>query len=171
VTRTGRSWAGRVEKATFRVAIEGFETYVRGRGFFEGEPPKRAPLPRTTPWVARRIEPAGWRTDGRCIVWEFEGEVPEGPLSVAFYVTLLPTRPEDVATFVQAILGDKPEAEDLADMKEILLATFGVPAKTPRVRDFVSRQVWCDERPGIELTPAQQAVVDAVGAPADRKPD
>jgi hypothetical protein len=167
VTRTGRSWAGKVEKATFRVALEGYEAHVRRRGFFEGEPEKGMEEFPRRPRVFRRIEPAGWREEEHCITWEFHGEVPEGPLRVAFFVTLIPGAPEDVPAFVKALLGEKPAAEDLADLKEILLATCGVAPKTPRVRDFVSRQVWYEERAEVELTTGQRAVVDAVDTRVD----
>jgi hypothetical protein len=163
VTRTGRSWAGKIEKARFRVALEGFEEYVRNRGFFDGEPQKGMEAFPRNARVFRRIEPSGWREEEHCITWEFEGEVPEGPLRVGFYVTGLPTKPEDVPKFVKSLLGEKPAEEDLADLKEILLATFGVPPTTPRVRDFVARQVWYEEGSGAELTPLQRALVDAVG--------
>ncbi|MCK6459729.1 MAG: DUF4424 domain-containing protein [Planctomycetes bacterium] len=162
VTRTGRSWAGEVEKATFEVALPGFESYVRERGFFEDEESRsRKALPKR-PRVFRRIAPSGWREGERSIVWEFEGEVPEGPLAVAFYVTVLPTVPEDVPAFAKAMLGEKPAAEDLSDLKEILLATYGVAPKTPRVLEFVSRQIWYEERAGVELAPAERAIIDAL---------
>jgi hypothetical protein len=162
VTRTGRSWAGKVEKATFKVALPGFEAYVRERGFFEDEESKRMAALPERPRVFRRIEPSGWREEEHLIKWEFEGEVPEGPLAVAFYVTVLPTVPGDVPAFVKTVLGEKPSAEDLADLREIVLATYGVAPATARVREFVSRQVWYEERKDAKLSPDERAIVEAL---------
>ncbi len=180
ITSTGSSWAGNVESATFTVYTDPFEKYLNYRGVFEAPASKAAstdrdhrenPFPIQHPWWFRTISPDGWKPVEGGIQWKYENYKPSDPILIRYYMTEFPQSPADVDIFVNRILErlgkEESEATELADAKEVLLATYGREPTDPGARDYVERQLWYRPRKDFLLTslsPAQKATIDALDA-------
>lgn len=115
--------------------------------------------------ICRHIEPNGWKEADGTITWEFKNYRPEAPIRVGYLLTLFPKKPEDVPSFIEMLLGNKPSKEDLGDLREIYLAWFGIPPKSKSVGQFVAYQRWYAPKEGMtedKLTAEQKAVVAAI---------
>ena len=70
-----------------------------------------------------------------------------------------------MSVFVAAVLGDKPGAEDLRDLREILLASWGIAPEHEAIRRFVAAQVWYKPKSGLtvdKLDAEQKAALAAL---------
>lgn len=115
--------------------------------------------------IYRQVLPAGWKEADGVITWEFKNYHPKDAIQVAYLLTVFPRRPEAVPSFVNLVLGSKPSKEDLADLREVYLAWWGISPKRESARLFVSSQRWYAPKNGMtadKLTPEQKAVVSAL---------
>jgi hypothetical protein len=186
VTETGRSWAGKVERATFRVEVRGFEEYLRSRGFFEVTP-KGTVLPYMVDllvksaderardklfngrkvYVHRTIAPVPLSPGGE-VTWDYLDYRPGNLIRVAYWITNVPESPDDVRILVGSLFGTKrPTREDLADLREIILAAWGVVPTRQPVRKFVEEQIWyapCAGRKEADVDTNHKAILAALDA-------
>jgi hypothetical protein len=178
VTSTGSSWAGNVESATFTVITEPFEKYLNRRGFTEESRSDLGPdeaksfqsnFPVDHPWWFRKLKPEGWKQVKGGVQWSYKDFKPQDPIEVTYYITQIPDRVEEVNPFVDAFLkglgpNDSP-ATALKQLREIILATYGMGPKNPAVREFASQQLWYEPRAGFamsQLSPNQLAVLGEI---------
>jgi hypothetical protein len=178
VTSTGSSWAGNVESATFTVITDPFEKYLNRRGFTEESRSDLKPeeaksfqsnFPVEHPWWFRKLKPAGWTKVKGGVQWSYKDYKPKDPIEIAYYVTQIPDRGEEVRPFVDAFLkslGPNYSAETaLKQLKGVILATYGIEPTDPAVREFASGQLWYEPRKGLgksQLSPNQLAVLGEI---------
>jgi hypothetical protein len=111
------------------------------------------------------IKPDGWEGKEGVLTWDFKNYRPKDPIVVNYYLTLFPKKAEDVPSFVKSMIGEKPSAEDLGDLREIYLAWWGIVPKSDSVRKFVSNQRWYSPKESMtaaKLTAEQKAVASAL---------
>ena len=168
VTETGLSWAGPVERATFRVQVAGFEKYLQHRGLVdvmpEGKIPERPfnPFSIRSQIAYREVEPEGWALKGEWLQWEYAPYKPGKEIDVSYYLLPVPRTADDCAGVVKGLLGNEPKKEDLQDLREIVAAYYGVTPKTQRVVDFVKNQRWyhpAAKPEDVRLSEEQKAVL------------
>ena len=170
VTETGQSWAGPIEKATFRVSNNTFEYFLRKCPDYIGGNPADIPADEQIPEAAqyslfglklgtvyRRISPEGWKPayipeippgapkpeyepDG--IAWKFENYKPGTPLTFTYFLTGFPENAADCDPWVKRTLGKTSTKADVLELREIAAAFFGVAPQTASVKFFVEQQVW-----------------------------
>ena len=176
VTVTGRSWAGPIEHATFEVNLGGFEEYLAHREIIEASPPSPADVENAKArgvfnWILkdrmihRQISPDGWKEKDGIIRWEFKNYRPKDAISVRYVLTILPKKADDVSSFVATVFDDKPSAENVRDLREIFLATWGIAPEHEAIRQFAANQVWYKPKGGLtvdKLEAEQRAVLSAI---------
>ena len=105
ITSTGSSWSGNVESATFTVYTNPFERYFERRGITEESTADlsteeaerfKSSFPVQHPWWFRQITPAGWNQVKGGVQWQYKDFKPKDPIEVRYYMTQLPSRPEEV---------------------------------------------------------------------------
>jgi hypothetical protein len=164
VTETGRSWAGPIEHAKFQVYVGGFERFLPDRSETTSKPnrpPEKGVTYGTWGLIHREVSPAGWKEDRGVLTWEFQDYRPEKPIAVNYLITVFPRMRDAVPSFIRFVLGEKPRPEDIADLREIYLAWWGIVPKSEPVRQFVSQQCWYSPKDGMtvdKLTPEQKAI-------------
>ena len=176
VTETGKSWAGPIEKATFRVSTAGLESCFEQRPLFPSsfEPPEPQSdrpglnIPFTLPVrygpVYKTILPDGGKYNavGGLMTWEYTNYKPGNALSCVYRVLALPRTAEDCDYWVRHVLGRKPAKADLKEMREIAAAYYGIAPQSESAKEFVARQVWYHPKEGLQegkLDAGQQAVL------------
>jgi hypothetical protein len=136
----------------------------------------------------RQIEPKGWTEKDGTVTWQFKGSVPEGPVAVSYLLVGVPQSVDGLRALVQSTLVAKPAApgpkadnpfadaeakeaveisasklaDNLADLREILLASWGIAPHREPVRAFAANQVWYAPKSGATeqgLTPQQKRVL------------
>lgn len=178
ITSTGSSWSGNVEKAKFTVITAPFEKYLHRRGFTEEEGSElkgeelhrfKSSFPVAHPWWFRRIKPDGWKAVEGGVQWEYEDFKPKDAIEVSYYVTQIPSQPDEVDPFLDrflAGLGPKESAAtELGHVKEIVLATYGKEPTAKVVKDFVSEQLWylpTKDFSAAGITESQKAVLTKI---------
>jgi hypothetical protein len=178
ITSTGSSWAGNVERATFRAYTQPFEKYINRRGITEenksdmsSEDAERfeSGFPVLHPWWFREIKPAGWKPIEGGIQWEYQNFKPEEAITISYYQTQLPRSADEVNAFIDRFLKGVQAGEsivnDLMSVRELLLATYGKEPENPAVRAFASEQRWYAPRKNFsmaDLQPDQRAVLDSL---------
>ena len=172
ITVTGQSWAGPIESRRRSRSTLGDSRSTWPSVAFSTRPEssladrkedKPPPI-----WniksglVHRQIDPAGWKEKDGVLRWEFRNYRPKDAISVSYIQTFLPKKAEDMSVFVAAVLGDKPGAEDLRDLREILLASWGIAPEHEAIRRLRSR-------PGLVQTQERPHRGEA-GRPAEGRP-
>lgn len=166
VTKTGKSWAGKIEKAHFKVYVDGFEDYLNRRGLMEmsneykkskgirkkfnskrdneeTEDSEKYLFSKDSYFIYRDIKPEHWIYKDGYVEWKFNNYSPEDTITFAYYFILGSTNNiQRVKSFIKTLWNDKPLKEDLLDLKEILMAYMGIPPKTKRVEEYVFNQIW-----------------------------
>jgi hypothetical protein len=182
VTETGKSWAGPIEKATFRVQTGAWERCLGERLLTDAEPPE--PKPQQEWWdyefplkagaIYQIISPEGWKyehwennpaEDAR--TWEYKNYKPGEPLSLIYYVVAIPRAAADCDSWVRHVLGSTPRREDLEELREIAAAFYGIAPRSPSAAKFVEQQVWYHPKKGLresELKGEQQALLKRLDA-------
>ena len=124
--------------------------------------------------IRREVKPDGWKDQVKfdgwkgkegVLTWDFKNYRPKDPIVINYYLTLFPKKAEDVPSFVKWMIGKRPSAEDLGDLREIYLAWWGIVPKSDSVRKFVSNQIWYAPKSGMtieKLTAEQRTVVSAL---------
>ncbi len=174
VTETGNSWAGPIQHATFTVDVGGYEKAMANvpldglaerqkreetqeqdsilSGTYQGD------------WlIHRQIKPDGWREQGGVICWDFKDYHPKSPIEVRYALRFIPT----TRWAVRAVVNTPPAAglkrEDLEDLRELMLATWGMAPKSESLRKFVASQTWYVPKPDVtidRLGAGQKAALD-----------
>jgi hypothetical protein len=164
VTETGRTWAGKVDRAKFQIDLRPFEEYLQRRGWQEFLHDGPRTVEEAAKWAAqlvgrkvlvhRTITPGGWTTakgptnveiwigTKGVISWEYKDYRPEKLIRVCYWITSLPDSVGDLRRVIGLTFGKDPAREDLEDMREILLAVWGIAPTRARVKRFVSEQIW-----------------------------
>jgi hypothetical protein len=120
-------------------------------------------------WLThRQIEPKGWTEKDGMVTWQFKGRVPDGPVAVSYLLVSVPQSVEGLHALVRSALVGSPMAsnpkagdpfadatgkqvggvsesdlpENLADLREMLRASWGIAPTHERCRAFVTNQVW-----------------------------
>jgi hypothetical protein len=181
VTETGTSWAGPIEKATFRIETAGLESCLEQRPLFppDFEPPEpQADAPdwqepftvpvRTGP-VYRVILPDGGKYDADkgMMTWEYTNYKPGNVISCVYYVVALPRKANDCDYWVRHVLGRRPTKADLKEMREIAAAYYGIAPQSDSAKEFVERQIWYHPKEGLQeagLTTEQKEVLARLDA-------
>jgi hypothetical protein len=185
ITSTGSSWSGNVEKAKFTVITAPFEKYLHRRGFTEEEGTElkgeeldrfKSSFPVAHPWWFRRIKPDGWKAIEGGVQWEYEDFKPKDAIEVSYYVTQVPSQPDEVDPFLDRFLAglapDESAVTELGYVKEIVLATYGREPADKVVKEFVSQQLWYAPKRDFSaagLTESQKALLNKIDARIDAK--
>ncbi len=163
VTETGKSWAGIIEHATFRVET-GLEECLRERPALRSEPPEPQPdqpdwsqpftIPMKAGAVYHNVSPDGGKydSDHGTITWEYRNCKPAEPLRFIYYVVAIPRTAADCETWVRHVLGRKPNKTDVAELREIAAAFYGLAPKSASAKKFVEQQIWYHPKDGLRET-------------------
>jgi len=171
VTETGSSWSGSIESATFcihsspldaRARREGFAVFGIDLGIQETAVPAYLP-------VQRFAIPPGWKQTDEGIEWSFKNFKPGPEFVVRYYTPLLPRDASDLRRKLDELgtsYYPKANAKNLAQIREALLTTFGMPAKSKEVRRFVESEMWYQPQADFDvarISPQQRemlAIID-----------
>jgi len=184
VTETGKSWAGQIEKATFRIETAGLDSCLEQRslfppGFEIPEPKPDAPdwqepftMPVKTGPIYRLVSPDGGKYDADegMMTWKYTNYKPGNKISCDYYVLALPRTANDCDFWVQHVLNKKPGKADLKEMREIVAAYYGIAPQTDSAKEFVQRQIWYHPEKGLResgLSAEQKAVLARLDAIAE----
>jgi len=178
ITSTGSSWAGNVEKATFTVITQPFESYLSQRGVIEKTSESIAaskdlpdPFPAHHPWWFRTIDTPDGKPINGGFQWSYSDYKPKDTIVVSYYFTLFPQRPEETGSFLNHFMASlqppqKPAAM-LTRLREVMLATYGKQPTDPSTRAFVEHQLWYKPRADFavsSLTPDQKSILATIDA-------
>ena len=173
VTETGKSWAGEIEHATFRVETgqwmhclerrpymvdeEPAPSRVEGEGELPETLPDGSPRPfasmfHTKAWaVFSHIEPNGAkRNDKGTITWTYRPYKAGKPLHFCYWSVPLPHTVADCDEWVKHVLGPKPGKADLAELREIMAGFYGVAPQSAAAKSFLKQQNWYHPKKGLE---------------------
>jgi len=173
VTSTGSSWSGKVESAKFRVITQPFEKYLKKRGVTEEQPEEvpaedlaSNPFVVKHPWWYRKVTPDGGKPVDGGIEWTYQDYKPHDPIVVTYYLTQIPTQPDEVDAFVSRIVdrlnAKGKEVDTLKRAREVLLATYGKEPADKQALAFVQEQNWYEPHKDFsidKLTESQRAVL------------
>ncbi len=164
VTETGKSWAGTIEHASFRVVIGSWEDCLQKRPVqFDGEPTEPKPnqqwwqygFPLKTGSVYQHIEPEGWKSEHHesnstldTKTWEYRPYKAGPPIAFLYYIVAFPRTVADCESWVRHVLGPKPSKADLAELREIAAAFYGIAPKSASAKKFVEQQIWYHPKEG-----------------------
>ncbi len=185
VTETGKSWAGPIECATFRVETAGLEYCLKQRPLLDFD--LRKPKTEQERWeyeymfpvkagaVYQHIEPDGWKGDAKegTTSWEYRPYKAGPPIAFLYYVVAIPRAATDCDFWVRHVLGKKPDKGDLAELREIAAAFYGIAPKSESAKKFVEQQVWYHPKVGLQeakLNDEQRAVLARLDAMAKDAP-
>lgn len=178
ITSTGSSWAGNVEKATFKLITVPFEKYFERRGIteetgadmsseeaeeFNSSFPVRHPL-----WF-KQIEPGGSTTIEGGVQWQYKDYKPKEPIVVRYYTTPFPQMPDEADAFVDTFLKTLGKNESVSDnlrrLKQVVLAAYGKEPDDATAKAFALEQLWYKPRRDFaleQLTKGQTAVLQKI---------
>jgi hypothetical protein len=190
ITETGKSWAAPIEHASFRVQTGYLEDCLAQRPLMDVEPPEprldQQPVEYDFPLKAgaiySRITPDGW-TDSQseaqseedfyrnapCAarLWEYRNYKAGEPLCFAYYMVAFPRADNDCDCWVRHILGRRPGKADLAELREITAAFYGIAPHSESAAKFAKQQVWYHPQDGLQeskLSARQRAVLEQLDA-------
>jgi hypothetical protein len=176
VTETGRGWAGVIERAEFTVRAGPFEAYLFPRPFIERTDSREAKaqvakgLP-TQPTPYRHLWPDDWqpgKSGDFTLAWE--NTEPPHNLRFRYFLLFFPRDNEDLTRLITALEKEQRRplaAEDLTDMRDILLEYNGTPTGNPRIKAFVKNQLWHGQK--IQ-NPVPSLVIEALNARLSSSP-
>ena len=179
VTETGKSWAGPIEHAKFTVETAGLEYCLKHRPMrnYDLPNPKTAQeeweYATTIPMIGgafyQSIEPDGGTFDGKTgtTTWEYRNYKPGEPLYFTYHFVAIPRTAADCESWVPYILGKKPSKADLAELREIAAAFYGIAPKSDSAQKFVKQQAWYHPKDGLQeakLNEEQRAVLARLDA-------
>jgi len=109
VTTTGKSWTGKIEVATFRIHLGGFEDYLVQRGAFEALPmdPNHENDRIEFPTLVRDVQPADWteirdNKMDRTLVKEYSNFEPEQDIMISYLFCSIPTNVAEYQHYIQS---------------------------------------------------------------------
>jgi hypothetical protein len=153
VTETGLTWSGKIEKATFRVYVKGFEEYLLNRPLMEGMTAEeisktKEQFPVWSPTIFRLIEPHGWKKDEKGFIeLEYENYVPSQNLMFHYYILSMPQNRYDTIRLIHNLGKEGFARSDYQDLLDIFRAYNGEATDNPRIKKFLENQKWFGEEP------------------------
>jgi hypothetical protein len=184
VTETGKSWAGDIERATFRVEMAQWEQCLARRPFAavdgimssrdDTEEDEYDMLPDDVPrhfssmfhakaWaVFRHIEPnEGKREDDGAMTWTYQPYEAGKSFGFYYWSLPLPSKADDCDEWVKHVLGSKPSKSNLAELREIMAGFYGVTPQSTFAKGFLEQQNWYHPKKRLEESklPENQAAV------------
>ena len=162
VTETGKSWAGPIERAKFCVETAGLEYCLKHRPMrdFDLPNPKTAQerweYATTIPMIGgafyQSIEPGGGTFDAETgtTTWEYRPYKPGEPLYFTYYFVAIPRTAANCERWVRHVLGENPDKADLAELREIAAAFYGIVPKSASAKKFVEQQIWYHPKDGLQ---------------------
>ena len=174
VTETGKSWAGPIEHATFCVETAGLEYCLKHRPMRDFDLPnpetaqEKLEYATTIPMIGgafyQSIEPSGWNSDAKTgmTTWEYRNYKPGDPLYFTYRFVAIPRTAADCESWIKYVLGRKPNKTDLAELREIAAAFYGIAPKSASAKRFVEQQIWYHPNDGLReagLNEDQRAVL------------
>jgi hypothetical protein len=198
ITETGRSWAGPIEKAVFRVETGGFEWCLDRRPGIPGsdlarfaaqldpvsflrlmDAPEKTikdlfPETKFVATVYREVSPDGWKykSESEVTAWEFRDFQPGSPLRFHYYFVMIPEDGADCDAWARLVLGAKPKNTEVMELREIAAAFYGIAPRTESPKKFVEKQIWYHPKKGLrdsELSEKRQAALKRLDAIAKEK--
>jgi hypothetical protein len=171
ITETGKAWTGPIESATFRVMTGEWEYFWQKRPLLVTVQPE--PESDQMKWAEyflmagatyRGVEPDGCQYDDRTgtMTWQYRPYKPGAPLRFSCNVVAIPRTAADCKSWVRLILGSKPSKADLAELREIVAAFYGIAPKSASAKQFVEQQIWYHPKDGLreaKLNAEQRAVL------------
>jgi hypothetical protein len=162
VTETGKSWAGPVERATFQVETGRLAECIKRRPLLPFDPPD--PKPDREEWeydahfplkagaFYQHIEPDGGKYDAKTGVttWEYRPYRPGAPFALEYFMLAIPPTAADCDCWVRQLLGKKPSKTDLAELREIAAAFYGIAPQSASAKKFVEQQIWYHPKSGLQ---------------------
>ena len=148
VTKTGKSWSGKIEDAGFRVYVRGFEDYLERRPFGDETGPgtrakSRGRFPVRVPMVVRTLSPAGWTSkDDGFLERSHRNYEPTENFLFRYYIIPFPRTPGEVKRMIPILSPKGMTAEDRQDLADIFREFNGKKTGNPRIAKFVRNQVW-----------------------------
>ena len=170
VTKTGKSWAGNIEKAVFTINDYEFDNMITKRGIFETtelDPYYEKKKNKHKDWgnkILKRIEPIGWNkvinNKKPVIRWEYTNYVPDKNIEIMYLQTAVPANIEQFNFLIKKIKGQnekynqslnrrkssrKPKILSKLDIKNIadaVLEFYGVKTNNPEITEFLNNQFW-----------------------------
>jgi hypothetical protein len=183
ITETGKSWAGPIESATFRVETRELEDCLKRRPLMEAEAsePRPAPVEEQTERLADGSErpyastfpnkawavyqvvlPDGGMREGGTTTWKYRPYKAGKPLDFCYWSVPFPRAAADCDSWLQHVLGPKPSKSDLAELREIMAAFYGIVPQSASAKKFVGQQIWYHPKKGLqeaELNEEQREVL------------
>ena len=170
VTKTGKSWAGNIEKAVFTINDYEFDNMITRRGLFETtelDPYYEKKKNGYKDWgnkILKRIEPIGWneiiKNKKPTIRWEYTNYVPKKNIEIMYLQTAVPANIEQFNFLIKKIKGQnkkynqnlkhyknsrKPKVLSKSDIKNIadaILEFYGLKTNNPEIAEFLNKQFW-----------------------------
>lgn len=152
VTETGKSWAGTIEKATFRVYLEEVEKSILNRPFMKSKKGPRNPVTRkeepsipSSPVVFRYIEPDDWvKDDEGFFTLELENYEPKQNFlfGYSFLFSFQRTLGETCQIIPALLMKNFWTGEDYWDYVDILKEYNGIKTGNKRIQPFLKNQRW-----------------------------
>lgn len=149
VTETGKSWAGSIEKASFKVYVKGFEEYISSRPLLEGVVGEKLfktkqKFPVWEPINLRIIEPDQWETDDKgFLIKTFEDYKADKNITFYYYILSLPKTASDAESLVTHLEKNQfSSEEDIQDLTDILREFNGEKTNNKRIKPFLKNQRW-----------------------------
>ena len=163
VTETGSSWAGPIEKATFRVQTDGLAFCLAQRAVLRAGDAMRKGV------VYQKFSPEGGKYDPKTgtTTWEYKNYKPGKLFRFTYCALPLPTNVADCDGWVRIYAGDEPTKTIVQEMREVVAAFYGIAPHTKSVKEFVERQVWYHPKKDLQeskLPVEQRAVLDRLDA-------
>ncbi len=156
VTATGKSWAGPIEKATFKIlGLDNFEEYLTLRGALEDSPAMKRAGHKKDEMLKllqagqriRVLEPSNWQESTErnrlILTLEYAPFEPGVKLELGYIFSFLPRDVDGLENLLQSL--DKAEKLDAAGRKniaDIILEFYGVSRDNPNITDFLKNQAW-----------------------------
>ena len=179
VTETGKSWAGPIEHATFRVQASALEKCLDRKVLFNWElaEPKHDHkswddvFPLRTGSVYKAISPKGWKDSRGERIWEYTNYKPGAAIECVYFVVAIPRTAADCDSWVLHVLGKTPSKIDVAELREIAAAFFGIEPRGKSAKEFVERQRWYHPTKGLQesqLNEEQRAILTRLDAIAKK---
>jgi len=165
VTETGLSWSGKIEKATFRVYVKGFEEYLLNRPLMEGMAAEdisetREKFPVWSPTIFRLIEPDDWKKDEKGFIeLVYENYAPAQNLMFHYYILSMPQNRDDTISLIQHLGKVGFAQSDYQDLLDIFRAYNGENTDNQRIRKFLENQKWFGEEPIQKIPDAVFTVI------------
>ena len=151
VVKTGKSWAGKIEKAEFIINVGSFERYLQKRGYlardeksphdgkYEQEPYYNAAL-------SCVLSPSGWVREGDNFVLRRSPFDASENILIRYDFTIIPTTTQGLDKFFDMLKRhfkeSALEASDYKNICDVILEFYGVDTGNASIENFLKLQSW-----------------------------